>query len=341
MNCNRLAIDLAKNSFQLCSTNERNKVLKNEKVSRSNLLDKVRNINPKIVSMEACYSAHYWGRTFQKMGIKVELIPAQHVTPFVRGNKNDSNDALAIIEAAQRPNIRPVTVKSIEQQDIQLLLRVRERKVAERTSLANQIRGLLSEYGVVINKTIKALNDALPSIVDNKDNELTPVAREVFSKLYDEFKLITEEIKFYGKKIELMEKNNDTALRLRTIPGFGPLLTAAFICSVGNGASFKNGREVSAWLGLTPKQHASGDMSKLGSITKRGNRYLRTLMIHGARAVMNWAGRKKNPLNRWIVNLAARIGNNKAVVALANKLARIAWVVANKGIVYNEKLAAK
>lgn len=322
-----IGIDLAKNVFQICALNQSGRVLFNRSVRRSQLAEQLQNIEPTTVAMESCASAHYWGRRFEAMGHHVMLIPPQHCKPFVRGGKNDARDALAICEAACRPNLHTVPIKSFEQQDLQLLHRVRERYIRNSTALANQIRGIAREYGVDFPVGIKALNKAVPQATENADNALTDVAREMLSQLYEELQRLSEMNKAMLRKIIQLAKRNPAFERLQVLPGVGPIVASAMLASIGNGHQFKNGRQVAAWLGLVPRQYGSGGKIALMGITKNGDRYLRTLLIHGARAAMRWSRGKDTPLAQWLGPIAQRRGTNKAVVALANKMARIGWVV--------------
>jgi transposase len=327
MNGRLVSIDLAKNVFQVCVLNEHGRLVSNKRVSRAKLRTTLAQIAPATVVMESCYSANYWGREFEQMGHTVKLVPAQHVKPFVRGSKNDANDALAIAEAAGRPKIRFVPVKSVAQQDIQLLHRIRSRHIRNRTALVNQLRGLLSEYGVIAPKGWSRLKLALPGILEDGDNGLSPVARQAVAELYDELLALTAVI---GRdKQKLASHLHDCAdfQRLKAIPGFGLVLASATVAAIGSGHQFTRAREMAAWIGLTPKQFASGEKSYQGGITKRGDRYLRTLFIHAARALYCVSKDRDQPLIQWAEKVAARRGKNKAIVALAHKLARIAWVV--------------
>lgn len=330
MNSNLISIDLAKNVFQVCVFNQNGKVVSNKKVKRQALRETLQQQPPSTVVMEACYSAHYWGRELEKMGHQVKLIPAQHVKPFVRGNKNDANDAVAIAEASQRPKIRFVPVKTVEQQDIQMIHRVRQRHVEARTALVNQIRGLLSEYGIVVEIGWRKLKAQLPLITEDAENGLSPLAREGMALLYEELVEAGRLVEEDDRRLVAHLQDNEDYQHLLAAPGFGPILSSAAVASIGNGAQFASGRELAAWIGLTPLGVASGDKSTLRGISKRGNRYLRTLFIHGARAIVNWCEKKSDPLNEWIKALMARRGRHKAIVALAHKMARFAWVMLSR-----------
>lgn len=338
---NVISIDLAKNVFQVCHLNQHNKVTMNRKVTRPKLLQTVLKLDAKIIVMEACYSSNHWGRVLQDNGYTVKLIPPHQVKPFVIGNKNDHNDAIAIAEASQRPKATFVPVKSYEQQDIQSLGRIRDRLVKTRTSVANQMRGLLAEYGIVFEKTISTLRKNVPSILEDAENTLTHTARNFVFELYDELVELDGRIKKNEATTLGLLENNDDYKRLLTIPGFGPIVSQTTISSINNAEQFQNGRQFSAWVGLTPKQHASGDISRMLGMSKRGNQTLRKQLIHGARAVIRWVEGKTDPLSLWVINLLNAKPTCKVVVALANKLARIAWAVLFKGETYNvNKLAA-
>jgi transposase len=339
MNDRLVSVDLAKNSFQLCIYSKSGKILSNRKIKRAALREAIAQIEPTQIVMEACYSANYWGRAFQSLGHTVQLIPAQHVKPFVRGNKTDANDAVAIAEASLRPRLRFVPVKTLLQQDIQLLHRVRERHVGERTALVNQIRGLLSEYGVVVSKGWRKLREQLPLILEDGDNELTVVGRAQIARLQEELTTLCGWIEEDNRRLEQMLEPNEDYHRLRGAPGFGPVLSSAVIAGVGNAAQFGSAREMAAWLGLTPRAEASGDRSVLKGISKRGNRYLRTLFIHGARAVVNWCSAKSDPLSLWLQKLIARRGRHKTIVAMAHKMARFAWAMLRKQQAYRAPVA--
>lgn len=303
------------------------KIIFNKKVKRENLLKSFSNIQADIVVMEACYSSNYWARALEDMGFTVKLIPPFQVKPFLVGNKNDHNDTIAIAEASLRPTARFVPIKSIEQQDIQSLDRIRDRMVKQRTAIINQLRGLMSEYGVVLPKgSIRFLNQVTYAL-EEAENILSPVARQFLSDLHKEAVDKTHAIKQVEEKMHALLSDNTSYTLLQSIHGIGPIIAAALIGAVSSGKQFKNGRSMAAWLGLTPGQYASGDNNKNTGMTKRGNRQLRRLFVHGARAVMNWHKGKDDKLSLWIAGLLTRMHPCKAIVAIANKLARIAWSV--------------
>jgi len=287
-----------------------------------------------MIVMEACGGANYWAREFIALGHQVKLIAPQYVKPFVKGNKNDYNDAEAIAEAAQRPTMRFVPIKSVEQQDIQNFHRQRERIKKERTALTNQVRGLLAEYGLVIHKGIRAVSKSLPDILEDAENGLTPLTRELFAELYDELQMLNKRLEQCEQRIKVINQGNEVCQRLDEILGIGPIIATATYAAAGDGKDFSNGRHFSAWLGLVPGQHSSGGKATLLGISKRGNAYLRTLFIHGARAVLQQCRKKTDRFSRWAQALLERRGHNKACVAVANKLARMAWVIMAKGETY-------
>lgn len=327
MNVNLVGIDLAKSVFQVCAVNQAGKVVSNRQVKRDRLMDELRKYPGVTIAMEACYSAHHWGRVFEKAGHRVLLIPPQHVKPFVRVHKSDAGDALAICEAAKRPKMHFVPVKSIEQQDLQVLQRVRERYIRQRTALANQIRGLAAEYGITFQKSISRLHHDLPLALEDAENGLSPVAREAIALMAEEMRELDRKIETSKARLIEVAKPSEAWQRLQSIPGYGPIVSAAVLAAAGSGHQFHNGREFAAWVGLVPRQSGSGGSVHLLGITKNGDRHLRALLIHGARSVVQRCPKRQDGLGRWVNELRNRRGHNKAVVALANKCARIAWAV--------------
>jgi len=324
---NIISVDLAKNVFQICVMNSKNEIVTNKKVSRKKLLDVLRQFESTTVVLEACYSAHPWGRAIGELGHHVKLIPPYQVKPFVVGNKNDHNDAIAIIEASRRPKATFVPVKTLEQQDIQSLQRVRELQIKHRTAIANQLRGLMAEYGVILPVGVKNSRKHVPHILEDAENSLTSTARNFIHRLYRELTEYDNQIAEIEQELDSILRQNTDYKLLQTIPGVGPMISTSIISSVGDANYFKNGRQMASWIGLTPKQFASGESSRHLGITKRGDRTLRRLFIHGARAVINWCEKKNDKLSLWIKALSKRAHPCKVIVALANKLARIAWAV--------------
>ena len=334
MNITTIGLDIAKSVFHLFNITKTGRFIGKNQLKRNQVLTHMAKLEPSIIVMEACGGANYWSRKLIAMGHLVKLIAPQYVKPFVKGNKNDYNDAEAIAEASQRPSMRFVPIKSVEQQDIQNLHRQRELIKKFRTALVNQVRGLLAEYGVVIKKGVSALHNDLPSILEDANNELTVLSRELFNELYDDLIIIEDRFKKCEKRIKAINKENDTCQRLMGVLGIGPIIASATYAEGGNGKNFVNGRHFSAWLGLVPGQHSTGGKPVLLGISKRGNSYLRTLYIHGARAVLQASSTKSDRFSLWAQALLARRGHNKDCVAIANKLARIAWVIMAKGDTY-------
>ena len=340
-NNNLVAIDLAKHVFQVCVLNPHNKPSVNKKVKRAKLLETVLQSGAKQVVMEACYSSNHWGRLFEQHGLSVSLIPPYQVKPFVMGNKNDHNDALAIAEAALRPKASRIAVKSLDKQDVQSLFRIRERWMRHRTAASNQLRGLLAEYGIIVPKTISKLRQHVPDILEDADNGLTMVARGFIDDLYQELIQYDNKIQTKQREIQVLLEQQPHFHLLQTIPGFGPIVSGHLLSAVHDIKQFKNGRSLAAWIGLTPKQYASGDKSRMLGISKRGNSVLRKQLIHGARAVINWCQNKDDTLSRWLQNLLAKKPANVAIVALANKLARIAYAVLNTQQPFNQAMCVQ
>jgi transposase len=330
MNIKRIGIDLAKQVFQLHGVDGQEKAVLRKQLPRAKMLMYFQKLPPCLIGMEACSSAHYWGRELQKMGHTVKLMAPQFVKPYVKSNKNDANDAEAICEAVARPTMRFVAIKTIEQQDIQAVHRIRSELVQQRTAKVNQIRGLLGEYGLVVGQRIDVLRKALPLILEDAENGLTVDFRTLLEGLQQDLITLDQRVDDMDKKIKLLASSNEDAKRLQQIPGIGPITATALISAIGDGKQFKRGRDLAAWLGLTPRQHSSGGKDRLLGISKRGDAYLRTLLIHGARAVLKVVGNKEDPRSRWIQNLCGRRNKNIAAVALANKNARIVWALLTK-----------
>nr|HIL76269.1 IS110 family transposase [Rhodospirillales bacterium] len=325
-----LGIDLAKQSFQLHGVDEQGKVVLRKNLSRNKLTSFVANLPPCLIGLEACGGAHHWVRVFKSLGHTVRMMAPQFVKPYVKSNKNDAVDAEAICEAVQRPNMRFVPEKSISQQDIQCIHRIRSQLIARRTAQANQIRGLLMEYGIIIPKGISYIRKVIPHILEDADNKLTSLLRELLNELYDEMVYLDERISSLENKLKIISHQNEDCQRLLTIPGIGLLTATALIAAIGNISVFRSGRELAAWLGLVPRQHSTGGMPTLMGISKRGDCYLRTLLIHGGRTVVRVAHLYTDKRNLWISELDKRRGKNISAVAVANKNARIAWALLSK-----------
>lgn len=331
MNITRIGLDLAKQVFQVHGVDRQGKAILRRRLRREQMLAFFDKLPACLIGMEACSSSHYWARELSKRGHEVRLIAPQFVKPYVKSNKNDANDAEAICEAAGRPNMRFVPIKTIEQQDMQAVHRIRSELVKQRTAKANQIRGLLAEYGIVMAQRVDRLRQAIPEILEDAGNGLTTPLRRLLKGLQDDFVQLDGRVAELDQEIQRQATENTAAKRLQQIPGIGPITATALVSAIGDGSQFRRGRDMAAWVGLTPGQHSSGGKDRLLGISKRGDAYLRTLLIHGARSVLRTATNKEDPRSRWLKSLSARRHKNIAAVALANKNARIAWALLTKG----------
>lgn len=327
MKVRTIGIDLGKTVFHLVGLDERGSVVLKKRLSRRQLIVYTANLPSCLIGMEACCGAHHLGASLQAQGHRVRLIPAQFVRPFVKSNKNDYNDAEAIAEAVQRPTMRFVPIKTQDQLDLQSLHRVRDRLVSRRTSIVNQIRAFLLERGLTFRTGRATLWRQMPLILEDAELSLSALMRRLLDQLWQEWKAVEEQIAIVHGEIERIVQQDAACDRLLQIPGVGPLVASATVAAVGNGAAFRKGRDFAAWLGLVPRQHSTGGKAKLLGISKRGNPYLRRMFIHGARSVLTIANRDKIAFGPWIKRLESRVHRNVAIVALANKLARIAWAV--------------
>jgi transposase len=336
-----MGIDLAKRSFHVFGVDASGKPVLSKKLSRARLSAFMANLPACTVAMEACGSAHHWARLFRRFGHEVRLIAPQFVKPFVKSNKNDAADAEAICEAAQRPNMRFVAVKTIEQQDIQAMHRMRSLAVERRTAQVNQVRGLLLEYGIEIPQGRAVLMRRLPEILEDAENGLSERLRAELNGLREELRHLDGRVAHYDAQLEAIAQSEAGAQRLMTIPGIGPLVATALLAAVGEDiALFRNGRGLAAWLGLVPRQHSTGGRERLLGISKRGDVYVRQLLIHGARAALRWVERKEDATSRWAAALKRRRHPNVAIVAMANKMARVAYGVLRSGQPYDAGRAA-
>jgi transposase len=326
-----IGIDLGKNTFHLVALDCHAKVILRKKFSRPQLLVFTANMPWSLIGMEACSGAHFIASKLRDQGHEVKLIPAQFVKPYRKSNKNDFIDAEAIAEAVTRQNMRFVPIKTDDQLDLQALHRVRDRLVSRRTALINQIRGFLLERGIVFRKGPAYLRRQMPLILEDAAANLTPRLRRLLSDLWQEWKQLQADIEAISEEMEQISVSDAACQRLREIPGVGPLVATATVAAIGNGAAFRRGREFAAWLGLVPKQHSTGGRTRLLGISKRGNTYLRRMFIHGARAVLLRVKYDTGALGQWIRGLETRATSNVVVVAIANKLARIAWAVLSSG----------
>jgi len=326
-----MGIDLAKNNFHVHGMDASGGKAVGKKLSRQKLKEYLVTLPQCTIAMEACGSAHYWARLLHSYGHEVRLIAPQFVKPYVKSNKNDAADAEAICEAAQRPNMRFVAVKEIGQQDIQAIHRMRSLAVGRRTAQINQIRGLLLEYGIEIPAGRANLLKRLPEILEDADNGLTDLFREELFGLYGELRHLDERIAHYDKKIKQIARTDERMQRLQTIPGVGPMIATALLAAIGDIDAFKNGRELAAWLGVVPRQHSTGGKATLLGISKRGDVYLRQLIIHGARSILCTVDRKSDRTSRWAATLKVRRHKNIAAVAMANKMVRVAFALLKTG----------
>ena len=323
----RIGLDLAKYVFAVHGVDSHGKPVVRKTLRRAAVSTFFANLPPCLVGMEASNGAHYWARVLTDLGHEVRLISPQFVTPYVKSNKNDRNDAEAICEAIGRPSMRFVPPKSSQQLAIQAVHRIRRRLVADRVRLVNQVRGLLAEHGVVIARDISRLRRALAEIAGSRDDGLDELVRVLTREVQVELAELDQRIASYDRRIRELYRNNELCQRLGKIEGIGPVTATALVAAVGDRTCFKNGRQFAAWLGLVPKQRSSGGRARLFGISKRGDRYLRTLMIHGARAALGKAGGKQDPRSLWLGKLRQRRHPNVAAVALANKNARVVWAM--------------
>lgn len=340
MNVTTIGIDLAKHTFSLHGVDSRGNVVVRKTLSRTKLLPFLGSLPPCLVGMEACSGAHYWGRELTKLGHRVGIMATRFVTPYRKGGKNDGNDAEAICEAVGRPGMRFVPVKSAEQQAILSLHRVRQGLIGERTALINQLRGLLAEFGVIMPKGRYSAQHHIPDILEDADNGLPILARRLLNDLYLRLRTMNEQVLAYDRELYRLARDSEPAQRLLSVPGVGEITATAILASVGDPKQFKNGRQFAAWLGLTPRQYTTGGKIRLGRITKKGDAYLRTLLIHGTRAVLSAIKDKDDKLSRWTQALIERRGYKRAAVALAAKNARILWALMAKNETYRLKTAA-
>lgn len=322
-----IGIDLGKNTFHLVALDPQSKVVIRKKFSRKQLLAYTANLPHSVIGMEACSGAHFIAAALRGQGHDARLIPAQFVKPYVKSNKNDFNDAEAIAEAVARKNMRFVPIKSDEQLDLQALHRVRDRLVQRRTAVINQIRGFLLERGIAFAKGPANLRNQMASLLEDAELNLTPRMRTLLDRMWVEWRQLDSDIEVASEDIQRIADEDETCRRLRFIPGVGPLVSTATVAAIGNGAAFRKARDFAAWLGLVPRQHSTGGKTRLYGISKRGNKYLRRMFIHGARAVLLRVKRDTGQLGQWVHRLEARTARNKVIVAVANKLARIVWAV--------------
>jgi transposase len=338
----RIGLDLAKYVFEVHGVDCHGKTVLRRTLRRGAVMSFFANLPPCLVGMEASNGAHFWAKAISELGHDVRLISPQFVTPYVKSNKNDRNDAEAICEAVSRPSMRFVPVKSAEQLAVQAVHRIRSRLVTDRVRLVNQVRGLLGEHGIVVAKDIGNLRRALARIADDdEDRALNPLVRSLMRELWEELAELDARIAGYDRKIRELYRNSEICQRLGKVEGIGPVTATALVAAVGDRSSFKNGRQFAAWLGLVPKQRSSGGRARLFGISKRGDRYLRTLLIHGARSALGRVREKRDPRSLWLGKMRQRRHPNIVAVALANKNARIAWSLLTSDSVYDARLSVR
>ncbi|MEO9517704.1 MAG: IS110 family transposase [Paracoccaceae bacterium] len=335
MQIKRIGLDLAKYVFEVHAVDDDDQVVLRKTLRRDAVAQYFAELEPCIVGMEACCGSHYWARVLTDLGHEVRLISPQFVKPYVKSNKNDRNDAEAICEAVGRPSMRFVPPKSAEQLEIQAVHRIRQRVVANRTRLVNQVRGLLGEHGVVVARDITRIRRALGEIADSYEHTFGDIFVEMLRDMRDELAELDSRLADYNRRIKTLFRSNGMCQRISRIEGVGPITATALVAAIGDKSCFKNGRQFAAWLGLVPKQRSSGGKARLFGISKRGDRYLRTLLIHGARAVLSRAAGKTDARSQWIGRMRERRHPNVVAVALANKNARIIWSLLSKDQEYH------
>jgi transposase len=331
MNITQVGIDLAKLVFQVHGVDARGKVTLRKQLKRQQVAAFFARLAPCLIGLEACGGAHFWARKLTELGHTVKLIAPQFVKPYVKTNKNDAADAEAICEAVGRPNMRFVPIKNTEQQALLGLHRARQGFVIERTAQANQIRGLLAEFGLVMAVGIRSIERKLPEFLEDAENGLSGVSRALFARLLLHFRTLDRQVEELEREINAWHREDTASQRLQGIPGIGPLTASALVASVGDAKVFHNGRQFAAWLGLVPRQNSSGGKTNLLSISKRGDTYLRTMLIHGARSVLLHLKSHPDQADGWLARVANRRNPNIAAVALANKNARTAWALLAHG----------
>lgn len=329
-----IGIDLAKNIIRAHAVDSNHRVMYQKKLTPNKMLLWLSNLSPCLIGLEACGGSNYWHRKLTQYGHNVKLISPQFVKPYVKSNKNDVNDAEAICEAVTRPHMRFVSAKSVEQQDIQCIHRIRTRLVGQRTALGNQIRGLLNEYGLIFPQGLGALRKRLPRVIEDAENGLTIRCRHLMQELYTELVAFDAHVKKFDDELQQLFLQTEACQRIGRIPGIGKLTATALVSAIGDPSVFKNGREMAAWLGLVPRQFSTGGKTRLGGISKRGDKHLRTLLIHGGRAMVRTADKRSDRTSRWAQRLREKKGMNKAAVAVANKNARTVWAMLFNGTEY-------
>ena len=326
-----VGFDLAKSVFQVHGSDREGRPVVRRKLRRKQVLEFFAALSPCLVGLEACASAHHWARELQALGHEVRLIPPQYVRPFVKTNKNDASDAEAICEALMRPTMRFAAVKSAEQQSVLLLHRARELLVRQRTMLINALRGHCGEFGIVVGQGAPKVAALIERIEDPDDTQIPVLARAALGSLVEQLRNVQAEILGLEKKLKAWHRNNEASRRLEAIPGVGVITATALVATIGDASQFRSGRQLAAYLGLVPRQHSSGGKERLGRISKRGDGYIRRLLVHGARADLRWSRRRKHERSQWQESLLARRPTNVVLVAMANKTARVVWAMLSRG----------
>ena len=335
MDITTVGIDLAKTVFQVHGVDKRGNPVVRRRLRRNKVLEYFSQLPPCLVGMEACAGSHYWARKLQAQGHTVKLMAPQFVKPYVKANKTDTADAEAICEAVTRPTMRFVPIKDTDQQAVLSLHRARHGFVKSRTALANQVRGLLGEYGITLPQGISHVTSRLPGILEDAENELPEVFRGLLHRLVEHFRELDRQVKELEAQINAWHRANEASCRLAQIPGIGPLTASALVATIGDARHFRNARELAAWLGLVPRQHSSVGKVLLLGISKRGDRYLRMLLIHGARSAIRVAERNATATNSWSTEMLKRRHKNVVAVARANKNVRVAWALLARGREYD------
>jgi transposase len=326
-----VGLDLAKSVFQVHGADSDGRPVVRKKLRRGQVLVFFAGLSPCLVGLEACASGHHWARELQALGHDVRMIPPQYVRPFVKTNKNDASDAEAICEALVRPTMRFSAVKSAEQQSVLILHRARDLLVGQRTMLINALRGHGGEFGLVVAQGATKVEDLIAVIEDPEDERLPVLAREALGCLVEQFRMVQAQIHGLEKKLRAWHRSNEASRRLEAIPGVGVITATALVATIGDASQFHSGRQLAAWLGLVPRQYSSGGKERLGRISKRGDGYLRRLLVHGARADLRWSRRRKHERSEWQESLLARRPTNVVLVAMANKTARVVWAMLSRG----------
>ena len=332
-----VGLDLAKSVFQVHGSDQDGRPVVRKKLRRGQMIGFFAKLPACVVGMEACGSAHYWARELQALGHEVRLIPPQYVKPFVKTNKNDASDAEAICEAMMRPTMRYAAVKSAEQQSVLMVHRARELLVRQRTMVINALRGHCGEFGIIAAQGAPNVSKLIGIIEDDSDERLPELAREVLGQLVVQLQTLQTRITALEAKLKVWHASNEASRRLETIPGIGLITATALVATIGDASQFTSGRQLAAWLGLVPRQNSSGGKDRLGRISKRGDGYLRRLLVHGARTVLRWSRHKPTPRSGWQQGLLARRPTNVVLVAMANKTARVVWAMLTRGETYNAK----